>query len=127
MATRIPQPIVHVYKEINIGKFKTVKHYELHGSAKSTELTKLINISKDRQCAKSAPSYWLQTHDGKKWIKPRLTGLFKTRYKGIYFGDSHKRKNLLVFKFSENAETLSIWVFKNHYTSNLSKILNLIS
>ena len=121
------KPIIHIYKEINVGKFKTVKHYELQGEAsKKTQLTKLINVSKDRQCANSSPLYWLKTHDGKKWINPILTGLFRTKHSYLFSGYVGKKEHLILFKFSENAGTLTAYYFKNYFTKDLSKIINQI-
>ena len=77
MVTQIPQPVTYVFKEINVGKYKTVKRYKLNETdSKKPKLSKLIKISKDQKFAKSSPCYWLEVHDGKKFIKPRVTGLF---------------------------------------------------
>jgi len=128
MATRKPQLITHVYKEINEGTYRSVKHYELiESSSDNTELTKLLNLSVDRNCAKSSPVYWIQIHDGKKWIKPRLTGLFKTNYQNIFKGDTQRKKNLLIFEFLDNGSTLIIKYFKDYFTSDLSNVSQYIN
>lgn len=128
MATQIPQPITHVYKEINEGKYRSVKHYELiKASSKDTLLSELLNISDDRKCAKSSPKYWLQIHDGKKWVKPRLTGLFETKDNNTYKGDIYKRTHLLVFRFFEDKSTLMVYLFRNYFTSDLSKVSHFIN
>ncbi|MEH6769454.1 hypothetical protein [Maribacter arcticus] len=127
MTTATPRPIVHVFKECNIGKFKTTRHYELETVSNGTnQLTDLINISKDRNCAQSMPEYWIQIRDGNKWKKPRLTGLFKTGANLIFKGDTQKRTNLVLFKFSDDAETLTIYFYSNYYTKDITTLLNTI-
>jgi hypothetical protein len=127
MSTATPKPIVHVFKEYNIGKFKTTKHYQLETvSNGSNQLTDIINISKDRNCAQSMPDYWLQIREGNKWKKPRLTGLFKTGAKLTYKGDTKKRKNLVLFKFSDDAESLTIYFYSNFFTKDITTLLNTI-
>tara|TARA_R110002096_G_scaffold421482_1_gene627216 strand:+ start:3724 stop:4119 length:396 start_codon:yes stop_codon:yes gene_type:complete len=130
MATQIPQPATYVFKEINVGKYKTVKRYELNeADSKKPKLSKLIKISKDQKFAKSSPCYWLEVHDGKKFIKPRVTGLFKTGCNYIYFGDIDVKRvktHILLFKFSSNADTLTIKFFENYYTNDLNQIIHFI-
>ena len=93
---KAPKPIIHVFKEFNEGKFKGVKHYELitvyNGS---TQLSDKINVSKNREFAKSNPDYWIKTKEGNRWSKTNLTGLFKTTINYSYHGDSDFKKNLL--------------------------------
>ena len=125
MATQIPQPVTHVYKEINIGNHKGVKHYELINRNDRHLLSDLINISKDRKCAQSMPDYWLKLKDGKKWTKC-ITGLFKTGERNIFKGDIDKKKHLVIFKFSDNADTLTVDYFQNYYTWNLSNVLSFL-
>jgi hypothetical protein len=127
MTTATPKPIVHVFKEYNIGKFKATKHYQLETVSNGTnQLTDIINISKDRNCAQSLPEYWIQIRDGNKWKKLRLTGLFKTSANLIFKGDTQKRTNLVLFKFSDNAETLTIYFYSNFYTRDITTLLNTI-
>jgi hypothetical protein len=117
------KPITHVFSEINEGKYKGVKHYELiEVNNGTTQLTELINISKDRNCAQSMPDYWLRIRNGKKWSNC-ITGLFRTGFKNIFKGDTEKKKNLIVFKFTDNAKTLTVYFFKNYYTNDLSTVL----
>jgi hypothetical protein len=127
MTTATPKPIVHIFKEYNIGKFKATKHYQLETASNgSNQLTDIINISKDRNCAQSMPEYWLQIREDNKWKKPRLTGLFKTSANLIFKGDTQKRTNLVLFKFSDNAETLTIYYYSNFYTKDITTLLNTI-
>ena len=117
-------PITHVFSEINEGKYKSVKHYELiEVNNGTTQLTELINISKNQNCAQSMPTYWLQIRKDNKWIKPYYTGLFKTWYPNIFKGDKDHKKHLLIFKFSRDCKTLIIDFYQDFYTNDLSKVL----
>jgi hypothetical protein len=123
MAAQTPLPVTHVYKEVNEGKYKTVKHYELIEVIDGTSLlSELINISEDRKCAKSSPKFWLQIREGNKWVKPRLTGLFKTTQSNIYKGDTQRRKNLLVFNYIDGGKTLVVKYFKDYFTGDLNNV-----
>ena len=126
MSSNLRQPIVHVFKEINEGKYKSVKHYDLIEVNNGTsQLTEQINISKDRNCAQSMPEYWLKVKQGKKWSNC-ITGLFKTGYNYIYKGDLKRKKHLIVIRFSAGAKTLTAYVFKDYYTVDLSNVLPLL-
>jgi len=72
------------------------------------------------------PDYWLKIKNGNKWSNC-ITGLFKTGVSNIYKGDKDRKKNLIVFKFSDNAKTLTAFFFKNYYTKDLSKVLSIIN
>lgn len=127
MTTKIPKPSIYVYKEINVGKYSTTKHFELINQSDDNEnLTNLIKISKDRGFAKSLPVYWLTNRINNKWNKSNLTGLFKTSYNHIFKGDIDKKKNLLIVKFSEGANKIIVYCFKDFYTTNLKEVLQLI-
>lgn len=127
MASKIPKPTIYIYKEINVGKYSTTKHFELvNQNTDNNSLTNLIKISKDRGFAKSNPLYWLNTRINNKWSKRNLTGLFKTSISNLFKGDIDKKKNLLLIKFSEGANSLTVYCFKDYYTSNLDNVLPLI-
>ena len=112
MATQTT-PVTYIFKEINTGKYTSVKHYELVSFDGTTnKLSPLLNISENRNCAQSTPDYWLKIKQGKKWSRC-LTGLFKTSSQNIFRGDLYKKKDLLLFKFSSNADTLTICHFEN--------------
>tara|TARA_R110000851_G_scaffold16233_1_gene52868 strand:+ start:970 stop:1362 length:393 start_codon:yes stop_codon:yes gene_type:complete len=126
MAAQLPQLHTLIYKEINVGKFKTTRHYELINFIDpKIKLTKLLNLSKNREFAKSSPIFWLQIRIDNKWQKPRLTGLFKTSLSNVYYGDIDKCKHLLLFNFSDRTNTLTIKYFENYYTANLTSLLPL--
>ena len=126
MATKIPIPLIHVYKEVNIGKYKSVKHFELVTTQSDNPvLPNKINISKDRSFAKSSPQYWLKIWNGNKWSE-WITGLFKTDVRFTYWGDQNNRQNLLIFKFSNDAETLTVFCFQNYFTRDLRMVFQSI-
>ena len=58
---------------------------------------------------------------GNKWSNC-ITGLFKTSLKNIYKGDTQKKKNLVIFNFLEDGNTLIVKYFKNYFTNDLSNI-----
>ncbi len=126
MATHKPKPVTHIYKEINKGKYRSVKHFELAEVLNGTSLlSELINISKNRNCAMSMPDFWLKIRQGAKWSNC-ITGLFKTNKLDFYKGDHNKKQNLLIFKFSD-ADTLTVYYFKNYFTNDLSNVLPYIN
>lgn len=116
MSNQKEKPVIHLFKEINNGKFKSVKHYELLEVQNGRpQLSQLINISKDRNCAKSKPNYWLKIRLMNKWSNP-ITGLFKTAVNGYtYSGDLENKTHLVIFKFSKDAATLRIYIYNNHF------------
>jgi hypothetical protein len=125
----IPKPTTHIYKEINQGKFKTTKHYQLVEVENGTQkLTDLINIVVDRGFAKSAPNFWLKIRTGKRW--ENFTGLFKTTIPYIYFADkghNNRKEDLLIVKLSNCERDMTVYYFKNYYTANLNEVLKLIN
>lgn len=120
------EPKIYIYKEYNKGK-KTVRTYELKEVVNVSELlsTKL-HLSVNRGFAKSSPLYWLKKREGNKWSKQIMTGLFKSKYYNIYYGDLDRKKHLIVFKFSEDFEQLTLFVFKDLYTADLTKVFKFI-
>jgi hypothetical protein len=125
----IPKPTIHVYKEINEGRFKTTKHYQLVGVENGTQkLSDLINIVFDRGFAKSAPHFWLKIRNGKRW--ENFTGLFKTTTPNLYFadkGNNNRKVDLLIVKLSNYERDMTIYYFKGYHTANLREVLRLIN
>lgn len=110
-------PTIHKYKEINVGKYKSVRHFELTEVIGQQVLSDLLNISQDREFAKSRPDYWVKTHNGKKWSNP-ITGLFKTKAEGnVYFGDLDRKKHLIIVSIGEGeySEQMVVYVYQNWY------------
>lgn len=128
MAThKIPHHSTYVYKEINVGKYVSTKHYELVGLDNTkNKLSTLVNISKNRNYALSMPDYWFKIKQGKKY-SPWLTGLFKTKEPNIFKGDLYKKKHLILFRFSDNANTLTIKYFEDYYTKDFQHLLPLFT
>lgn len=123
----IPTPITQVYTEINEGKFKGVKHFEIDNSICTTFiLSNKINISKNRNFALSMPDYWLKIRQGNKWSNC-ITGLFKTNVTNVFKGDIDHKKHLVIFKFSDSNKTLNVYYFQNYYTKDLSNVFKLIN
>lgn len=125
MATQIPQPVIQIYNEVNIGKFLSTRHYELIETNFKPVLTDKLNISKDRKCANSRPVYWLKERRENKWSQC-LTGLFKTKRCNVYKGDLCKKRHLILFKFSDNRNTLTVFIFCNYYSKDLSEVWHFI-
>ena len=123
----VPKPTIHVFKEFNVGKTASSRYYKLDKTINSISLlTKEIKIENDRKFAKSRPIFWAYLRVKNKWQTPRLTGLFKTPYKNIYKGDTEFKKNLVLFKFSLDAQTLKVYYFKDYHTNDLRRVLSLI-
>jgi hypothetical protein len=125
----VPTPTIHVYSEINIGKYKCVKHYDLVEVKNSTaKLSQSINIQLDRGFAKSNPTYWLKVRELKKWVT--LTGLFETSYTNIFIADKGKtnikQSLIIVVLDNKKRQNLSIYYFENYYTNDLNKVLHFI-
>lgn len=122
-------PTVHVYNEINEGKFKGVKHYELIEVKNGTQiLSNLLNIQKDRGFAKVNPTYWLKIRLVKKW--QTLTGLFYTSVNYVFIADKGKdntKEDLIIVQFKkDNQKALIVYYFKNYYTNDITKVIHLI-
>ncbi|HUH26659.1 hypothetical protein [Gelidibacter sp.] len=114
------KPITHTYKEVNVGKYKEVKHFELVSCNGQQALTNLINISKDRQFAKISPVYWLKNHNGKKWTTA-ITGLFRVPHQNnVFFGDLRRKQDLLIVRIKENplGNEMTFYVYPNYYPFN---------
>lgn len=123
-------PTIHVYKEINEGKYKGVKHYEIVEVKNGTQkLSDFLNIQKDRGFAKVNPTYWLKVRLFKKW--QTLTGLFYTSICGVFIADKGKnntKEDLIIVQFSnDNDRKLIVYYFKNYYTNDIKKVIHFIN
>lgn len=123
----ISNPIIHVYKEINEGKYKTTKHYLIDEVVNGKLLlSENLNINLNRDFAKSSPDYWLHIRTS-KWI--RLTGLFFDSSNNIYRGDkgqNNVKEDLILVRFFDNKRTMTVYYFKNYYTNDLKNVIHLI-
>lgn len=90
--------------------------YQLE-KAENPLLTSLLRIEKDRQYNNSKGlEYWLRLRNTNNWSNCKLlTGLYKTKYKNIYFGDARTKqgKQLIIFIFSKDKTKLTI----DYYTT----------
>jgi hypothetical protein len=127
MATHIPNPITHLFKEVNEGKYRTVRHYDLVSVKNGkTQLSDKINLGKDRKFAQSMPAYWLKIKQGKTWSKS-IIGLFKTNRSNVYKGNSERKKNLIVIKFSNDEKQVTMYFFKDFFTRNLNDVTQFLT
>ena len=117
-------PIIHKFTEINKGKYRSVRHYELEASYNGlTRLSTKLNISKNRNCALSMPEYWVKEQEGKNWSKC-LTGLFITNRKFILKGDIDHKRHLVLFRFSNGLNDIMVYYFENFYTTKIESLLD---
>jgi len=128
-ATINTKPIVHSYKEIKKGKYKTTRHYELQTVSNGLpQLTKNIKISNNRFFNNSKTDYLLYQRDVKKWGTNPTTGLFD--YNKIYYiGDvaiNRIKKHTLIFKYLNDKDILIVYYFKDFYTRKIDLLINTI-
>ena len=116
-----PTPVIHIFKEVNVGKYKYTKHYDIVEVINGrNQLSNKLNISADRNCAKANPDYWVQIRKGNKWLTPRLTGLFKTPRFNTFYGDTQRKRNLVIFEFSNDKRMLKVSYYPKFYTQDFS-------
>ena len=127
MATQFPLPIIHYFNEINIGKYNSVKHYELSKVDNGKpQLSTTINIQKDRKFAMCFPDYWLKIRYEKKWSKP-ITGLFKSQYPFLFKGDIDFKKHLVIVKINDAESKVVVYYFPNFYLRDAEELLSRIN
>ena len=135
-ATTIPVPVRHIYQADTSKQYKEVRHYIITNVVNDIlQLYELLNVSKDRQFSKAKNiAYWLKgkNTDTRKWSRP-ITGLKPTSTPNVYFGDIATKQNgrfipkdLLIFRFAKDAETLIIYVYRNFYTEQPTALQKLI-
>lgn len=127
MSVEIPMPTILKFTEINIGNFKTTKHFDLVYSNTKTPPTKKAHIVSDRQFARSLPDYWLSYRVGKRW--KRITGLFKVGKTSYFKGDIGRNNNkvhLIIFKFGDTVRDITIYTFNDYYSKDVESVIDLI-
>lgn len=112
------------YRFKAIRYFKTTTHYCLISEHFKNQISDKINISENRGFANSKPVFWCQERKNNKWITPRLTGLFPTFKKDVYWGCRGRYNDLILFVFKNNGELMIIYYFENYFTRNLKPIIN---
>ena len=105
--------VLHYRKDLK-KNFSSVSHYNAVDEVQEDILSEKLNISKNRNCAKSKPMYWLKKWEKSKWSK-WLTGLFPTDSINWYFGDLENKKHLVLFHFNKEGLGLTVYLFKNFY------------
>jgi hypothetical protein len=122
--TKQPKPVTHIFKEINKGQYRTIKHYEL-SEVKNGEplLESTLQIADNRAFAKSKSMYWFTHRKNNKWVIPRLTGLFATDKPNVFKGDIDNKTNLVLFAVDEVNDILKVHYDKNYSTHNITPIL----
>lgn len=115
------QSIKYVFKATKY--FKTTIHYSLVTETPKPLISNKLNIAESRDFAKSKPLFWCKEHNGKKWISPSLTGLFKTHKENVYWGCRGRYQDLMLFVFQENQDSLIVYYFKDFFTRNLDPII----
>ncbi len=126
MNTNIPKPLICEFVEVNKGKHRTVRHFNpVKGKTSKGIFSNLINISNNRAYAKSNPKYWIKCREGNKWSRP-VTGLFKTKYSNVFFGDLDHKTSLLIMKFDNDDSTITAYLYQNYYTRDLEGLLRRI-
>lgn len=128
MSVQIPIPTILKFTEINIGKYKTTKHFDLVYSNTKTPPTTKAHIVSDRQFAKSLPDYWLSYRVGKRW--KRVTGLFKVGKTSYFKGDigcNNIKEHLIIFKFGDDIRDITIYTFNNYYSKGVKSVINFIT
>ena len=112
--------IRHIYKVERAKKVYTV--YQLDQPTKFTTLTVLIRIEKFREFSKGTGfDHYLRLKNTSNWAKSEMvTGLKKTNNSNVFFGDRMHdgRKNLIVFKFFNDKQSLLIDYYKGYYPTN---------
>ena len=127
MIGNVPQPQIMEFTEINIGKFKTTKHFELIQHNTETPETDKINIVTDRQFAQSLPDYWLSYRLNNRWR--RITGLFKVGNSKYYKGDkghNNVKECLVIAQMESESRKVIIYTFKGYYSSDPAEAIELI-
>ena len=128
MSVHIPAPEILEFTEINIGAYKTTKHFDLVKSNTNTPPTQKAHIVRDRQFARSLPDYWLSYRYGQRWI--RITGLFKVGDTDYFKGDigvDNVKKHLIIFKFHGNSRDITVYTFKDYYSKDLEPVIDYIT
>lgn len=126
MSIQIPQPEIQTFTEINIGKYKTTKHYETIIEPLPHQTSK-VNIVTDRNFAKSMPDYWLSYRINNRW--KRITGLFKvdgTKYHKGDKGQNNVKESLILAVIDNNKRAVTIYTFNGYYSKDPTQGINLI-
>lgn len=107
----------HSYKVERVKKVYTV--YQLVNASSKAILTELIRIEQFRKYSRGTGfDDYLRLKNTSNWkTSEQVTGLHKTSHPDVFYGDRlhYGKKNLIVFKFSNNKETLTIDYYLEYY------------
>ena len=110
----------HIYKVERAKKVYTV--YQLDQPTQVKVLTNLIRIEQFRKFSKGTGfDHYLRLKNTTNWAtSEKVTGLKKTNNSNLFFGDRMHlgKKNLIVFKFSNDKQSLLIDYYKGYYPTN---------
>ena len=107
--------MIHLYDEVNHGKYATVRHFKFKDTANGIPLlSDYLKIAENRSFARSNPDYWVKERMGTVWNKQALTGIWRLGEEGFYFGDALRKRHLLIFYFFE--QSLTVYFFNDYYT-----------
>jgi hypothetical protein len=123
IATYSPQPIVNAFHEVNIGKYKGTKHYDLTEHSPKA-ITLKARLAVNRSFAKSLPNYWLSFRPANKWVS--ITGLFRIGSTQYYKGDADHKKHLVIVEVKEQSNTITLYYFENYFTRDYALIQGII-
>ncbi|MBI9056748.1 MAG: hypothetical protein JEZ01_03145 [Labilibaculum sp.] len=112
--------IRHIYKVERAKKVYTV--YQLKPTTQTPVLTNLVRIEQFRKYSNGKGfDEYLRLRNTSNWkTSEQVTGLKKTDNSNVFFGDRIHlgKKNLIVFKFSNDKEYLLIDYYKGYYPTN---------
>ena len=120
MTATIPKAVIMDFEKDHAANFKEVRHFNLIKG--STLFSEKLNVAINRGFSRADYDYSLKMRKGKKWSN-QITGLFPTKYKGVYFGDTKDKSNLVVFQFNNDSTKLRLHYFKNFYTRHTTDFL----
>jgi hypothetical protein len=125
----IPEPIRHLYKEINTGISKTEKYYTFIESTNGKPiLTDLLSINLDPNHPTSWAKIYLNKKPENSW--ERITSLCNSFYLNCFFGSTemkNKRKDLILCRLSKDQSIMLVYYFPNFSTRSTKKVIHSIN
>ena len=117
------KPITYIFQEINKGKNKSIRYYKFSSHDGSTNnLGRQLGLHKNRKWSQYEYDYTLNIKESKNW-NGCLIDMVKTSTKYIFKGHLNKKKHLLLFRFSTNADIITVYYYENYFTRNLAKLI----
>ena len=121
--------LVHEYKRVKANKCDN--QYLIDGQLqKSTFLTERIKVEAFQGFSNASNlGEYFRLRGATSWKGgEQVTGLWKTDYPHIYYGDrrTKKGKTLILFLYGTNKDTITIQTFSDGYYPNINTIRNLV-